>query len=178
VANSTSIGKTPARRRALSLVFACAAALATLLASAILTGPAMASPLSGQRPDDFGVREGRLKPPSATENSVSSQAVLYDGPGAQYARIAPLAVSGDGAAAMARLAGIVAAWPGARIVTHRPDYLHAEFSSRWLGFVDDTEFWYSPAEGVIHVRSASRLGRRDFGVNRERVEAIRAAYGH
>ncbi|MEY2896226.1 MAG: hypothetical protein RL669_495, partial [Pseudomonadota bacterium] len=35
-----------------------------------------------------------------------------------------------------------------------------------------------PAEGVIHVRSASRLGRRDFGVNRERVEAIRAAYGH
>ena len=180
-APSTTIAAMPAGprlRRSPGLASTLATALAILLASAMMLGSAMASPLAGQRPDDLGVREGRLKPPSATENSVSSQAALYEGPGARYALIAPFAVPGDGAAAMASLARIVAAWPGARIVTSRPDYLHAEFSSRWLGFVDDTEFWYSAAEGVIHVRSASRLGRRDFGVNRERVEAIRAAYGH
>jgi uncharacterized protein (DUF1499 family) len=48
--------------------------------------------------------------------------------------------------------------------------------TRWLKFVDDTEFWLSPAESVIHVRSASRVGRKDFGVNRARVEAIRARF--
>jgi uncharacterized protein (DUF1499 family) len=43
-----------------------------------------------------------------------------------------------------------------------------------MGFVDDVEFLHDPAKGVVHVRSASRLGRRDFGVNRERVERLRA----
>ncbi len=45
-----------------------------------------------------------------------------------------------------------------------------------MKFVDDLEFWSNPALGVIDLRSASRLGREDFGVNRERIEAIRAAY--
>ena len=67
--------------------------------------------------------------------------------------------------------------PGARIVDARPDYLYAQLTTKWLRFVDDAEFWASAAEGVIHVRSASRVGRRDFGVNRRRVEAIRAEYG-
>jgi len=43
-----------------------------------------------------------------------------------------------------------------------------------MRFVDDTEFWFDPAAGVIHVRSASRVGSKDFGVNRARIEAIRA----
>lgn len=54
------------------------------------------------------------------------------------------------------------------------DYLYAQFTTRWLGFMDDVEFWLDRRAGVIHVRSASRLGRRDFGVNRARVEALRA----
>ncbi len=61
----------------------------------------------------------------------------------------------------------------ARIVREQPGYLQAEFTSRMLGFVDDVEFVLEPTARVIHVRSASRLGYRDFGVNRERVEAIR-----
>ncbi len=43
-----------------------------------------------------------------------------------------------------------------------------------MGYVDDVEFAFDPQAGVLHVRSASRLGRRDFDVNRERVEALRA----
>jgi uncharacterized protein (DUF1499 family) len=65
---------------------------------------------------------------------------------------------------------------GAQVVTVTPDYLHAEFTTRWLRFVDDVEFVVAPAERVIHVRSASRVGREDLGTNRRRVEAIRAAW--
>jgi uncharacterized protein (DUF1499 family) len=150
--------------------------LAAGLLALAMAAPATASWLAGERPADLGVKQGRLKPPSATENSVSSQAALYTGPGAEYARIAPLALRGDPATELQRLAQIVSALPGARIVKQEGDYLYVEFSSRWLGFVDDVEFWAAPAEGVIHVRSASRLGRRDFGVNRARVEAIRSAF--
>lgn len=133
--------------------------------------------LSGRAPKDLGVRDGRLKPPSRTPNSVSSQAHLYpDAPQKDDAAIAPLPLTGDPAAAIARLRRIVESMPGARVVDVRPDYLYAQFTTKWLRFVDDVEFWASPAEGVIHVRSASRVGRKDFGVNRRRVEAIRAAY--
>jgi uncharacterized protein (DUF1499 family) len=53
-------------------------------------------------------------------------------------------------------------------------YLYAEFRSRLLGFVDDVELLFDENAGVFHVRSASRLGRRDFGVNRKRVELLRS----
>ncbi len=123
------------------------------------------------------MRNGRLKPPSPTPNSVSSQADLHAGTGALVddARIAPLAGGGDLAATMVRLRAAIEATPGARIVEARPDYIRATFTSRWLRFVDDAEFWAAEAEGVIHVRSASRLGESDFGVNRARIETLRAA---
>ena len=127
------------------------------------------------RPQPLGVSNGRLQPPSRTPNSVSSQASLWrDGEYAStYALIDPLPVRGDAASAMPRLRTLLAEWPGARIVEERREYLRVEFSTRWLHFVDDTEFWYDPEHERIQVRSASRLGRKDFGVNRERIEAIR-----
>jgi uncharacterized protein (DUF1499 family) len=63
--------------------------------------------------------------------------------------------------------------PGARIVEQRDDYLRVEFQTRVLKFTDDAEFWFDPAAGAIQVRSASRLGRGDLGVNRARIESIR-----
>ena len=62
---------------------------------------------------------------------------------------------------------------GARMVEERADSLRVEFTSRWLRFVDDAEFWAAPAARVVQVRSSSRLGRRDFGVNGKRIEALR-----
>lgn len=129
---------------------------------------------SGQAPGDLGVRDGRLKAPSKTPNSVSSQADLWPGPGTEYAHIAPLVLRGDATQTMAKLKAIVASMPGARVVESRSDYLYVQFTTRWMKFVDDTEFWVDPAAGVVQVRSASRVGRKDLGVNRERVESIRA----
>jgi len=132
--------------------------------------------LQGTPPADLGVNDGRLKPPSSTPNSVSSQAGLYPGhPQRQYADIAPLPVQGDGAATLARIRTIVEGMAGARVVTGRPDYLYVQFTTRWLRFVDDAEFWFDPVNRVIQVRSASRIGRGDLGANRRRIEALRAA---
>ena len=134
--------------------------------------------LSGQRPGDIGVKDGRLKPPSPTRNSVSSQAALMpDHPQRAYASVEPLPFKAGGvAASMKALAAVLGTMPGVSVVEQRPDYLYAQAQTRWLKFVDDVEFWANPASNVIELRSASRLGREDFNVNRQRIEKIRAAY--
>jgi len=141
-----------------------------------LLAAGQAGALRGQRPADLGLRDGHLKAPSATRNSVSSQAAMHPGPAADYARTEPLAFQGSAADAMARLRQIVAAMPGAHVVESRPDYLYVEFTTRWLKFVDDAEFYLPPGSQRIELRSASRLGREDFGVNRARIEAIRSRF--
>jgi uncharacterized protein (DUF1499 family) len=119
------------------------------------------------------VRDGRLKPPSRTPNSVSSQAHLWPDRPVDLARIEPFALRDDGPATIARIKAAIESMRGSRIVESRPDYLHAEFSTRLMKFVDDLECWYDPAARVVQVRSASRVGRKDYGVNRARVEALR-----
>ncbi|HYQ94866.1 MAG TPA: DUF1499 domain-containing protein [Burkholderiales bacterium] len=133
--------------------------------------------LQGTPPDDLGVRDGKLKPPSMTENSVTSQAALYpDHPQRKYADIAPLPVKGEGPATIAQIKAIVEGMDGAKVIKSEPGYLYAQFTTRLMKYVDDVEFWFDAAANVIHVRSASRVGRGDMGVNRKRIEAVRAAY--
>ena len=134
--------------------------------------------LRGAAPTDLGLKNGRLKPPANNPNSVSSQASLHPNhPFRAYADIAPLAYTGDGAAAFARAVAIVKAMPGTTVVDEKPGsgYLYARCQTRWLKFTDDLELALDKSARVIHVRSASRIGRGDLGVNRARVEAIRAA---
>ncbi len=138
----------------------CLPLLATLL---LLAGCA------GTPPDNLGVRDGRLAPCPPSPNCVSSQAT-DDGH-----RVAPLRYTDSRDAAQARLREIIESSPRARVVTAQPGYLRAEFTSRIPRFVDDVEFWF-PREPLVHVRSASRLGHSDFGVNRARVEEIRSRY--
>jgi uncharacterized protein (DUF1499 family) len=146
-----------------------AAALAVLVLLAAQLGA-----FSGQAPGNLGVRDGRLRSPSKTPNSVSSQADLWpQHPMQDYARITPLALRGDGPATLARIKRITEAMPGAVVVKAEPDYLYVQFSTRWMKFVDDAEFWFDASSGTVQVRSASRLGRKDFDVNRARIEAIR-----
>jgi uncharacterized protein (DUF1499 family) len=123
---------------------------------------------SGKRPADLGVRNGKLKAPPSTPNAVSSQATGGDH------RIEPLAYKGAQEQAMQTLKQLVETTPRARFVEIRNDYLYAEYSSALVGFVDDVEFYFVPNEKIIHVRSASRLGYSDLGVNRRRIESIRA----
>lgn len=127
----------------------------------------------------LGVVNGRLAPPSLTANSASSQADLYpDHPQRAYASVAPFrpAAGETLAAAWERLGALVGTTPGVTVVETRSDYLRLEARTRWLRFVDDVEWWRDDANGVIHVRSASRLGQKDFGANRQRIEAWRATF--
>lgn len=131
--------------------------------------------LQGHPPDNLGVHDGKLAAPSKTDNSVSSQADLWPGnPMHEQAQIAPLALKGSGEATVERIKSIVERMSGAKVVESRDDYLQVQFTSRVMKFVDDAEFWFDPVHQVIQVRSASRIGRKDLGVNRARIEAIRA----
>jgi uncharacterized protein (DUF1499 family) len=133
--------------------------------------------LRWKTPVDLGVQQGRLKRPALTPNSVSSQADLYtDHPQLNYARIEPIRFQGDGLVAIAKLADILKRMDRTVLVTQQPDYLYAQCSTQLLKFTDDIEFWLDTNAGVIQVRSASRLGRKDFGVNRARIETIRAQF--
>lgn len=145
-----------------------------LIASAIVAG--QLGLLQGKAPTDLGVHEGKLKGLSATDNSVSSQADLYPNhPQHDYSSIAPLALRGDGPNTIAKLKGIVERMDGAKVITSAPDYLYAQFTTPLMKYVDDVEFWFDPANQVIQLRSASRVGKGDLGLNRKRMEVIRAA---
>jgi uncharacterized protein (DUF1499 family) len=148
--------------------------LVVLVLAAVAAG--QAGLLAGKEPQDLGVHDGKLKPPSKTDNSVSSQAGLYpDHPQLRYSEIAPLVLRGDGPATLAKIKSVVEAMPGAKVVKSEPGYLYAQYTTQLMKFVDDVEFWHDPAAQVIQVRSASRLGKSDLGVNRKRIEAVRAA---
>ena len=132
--------------------------------------------LQGSTPTDLGVHQGRLKGLSATNNSVSSQADLYpDHPQHVNANIAPLALQGSGPVTIAKIKTIVEGMDGAKLVPQAPDYVYAQYTTPLMRFVDDVEFWFDPVANVIQVRSASRIGKGDRGVNRKRIEMVREA---
>lgn len=90
--------------------------------------------------------------------------------------IEPLVFDDDADAAFARLKRVVSGWPRTRVVRDEPDFLAAESTSLVFRFVDDVEFCLDRGAKLIHVRSASRLGYSDLGVNRRRLEATRRAF--
>ena len=126
----------------------------------------------GGRPSTLGIKEGKLSGPKQTPNSVVSDSVATTHP----AYIAPIAFTGDATAAMSKLTAIVKSMEGATLIEATDAYLCAEFKSKTMRYTDDFEARVDSAANVIHVRSASRLGKRDFDVNRQRVDAIRAKF--
>ena len=90
--------------------------------------------------------------------------------------IEPLPLADSQQQTIELLTAAVGALPGSRSVLTKENYLHFEVRSPWLGFVDDVEFLIDPEHNVVQVRSASRVGRTDFGVNRKRMEEIRRRY--
>ncbi|HOV85364.1 MAG TPA: DUF1499 domain-containing protein [Syntrophobacteraceae bacterium] len=102
-------------------------------------------------------------------NCVSSR----DPPGRRW--IAPLGLRGSPEEAFRCLKEILLQGPRTTLVVEEGGYLHAE-SRTALGFVDDVEFEFDPESRSILLRSASRTGYWDLGVNRRRLEALRAAF--
>ena len=148
-------------------------ALAGTLAAIEYLGGQPMGLFSGSRPANLGFNAGKFAPPSWKPNCVSSTVEKSD----EKHFIAPLSYVGTSTDSWKKLVGIVKSSPRASVVGENANYLYAEFKSAGLGFVDDVEFALDETAGVIHVRSGSRLGIRDFDVNRKRVEAIRAQLG-
>ena len=133
--------------------------------------------LRGKAPSDLGVRDGRFKPPALTPNSVSSQADLYPThPQQAYASIPPLKFRGDADLAMSRLVELLRNTNRMVIIAQESEYVYAQSTTSLLKFTDDLEFAVDRKAHVIHVRSASRIGRKDFNANRERIEILRAQF--
>jgi uncharacterized protein (DUF1499 family) len=124
---------------------------------------------SGTRPDNLGVKDGRFAPCKRTPNCVSSQADPAD----QEHYVAPIAYSGT----MQELRRAVESMTRATVVREEGNYLYAEYKSALMGYVDDVELLLDDKAHLVQVRSASRLGRSDFGVNRKRIEELRALIG-
>jgi uncharacterized protein (DUF1499 family) len=117
-------------------------------------------------PHAAGLQNGKLAPCPDSPNCVSS-----DAPGKHA--IAPFKLKVAPAQAWTALGQVLAATPRVNVVTLSEQYIHAEFTSSVLRFVDDVELSLRPQDGIIAVRSASRVGYYDFGANRTRVETLR-----
>ena len=116
---------------------------------------------AGDRPVNLGVQNNQLASCPDSPNCVCS----FETRDSHH--IAPLSATLD------QVRAALAQMPRVEIIQDDGAYLYTEFTTRFMGYVDDVEFLADPAQGVVHVRSASRLGYSDMGVNRERIEAIR-----
>jgi uncharacterized protein (DUF1499 family) len=121
-------------------------------------------------PEELGVVDGRLAPCPDSPNCVSTFATD------ELHRMEPMGYEGETAVAQATILAILDSLPRITVITNEPGYIHAEARSALWGFVDDVEFTFDETAGLIHFRSASRLGYGDMGMNRARMEAIQTAY--
>ena len=124
---------------------------------------------AGKRPNNLGVTAGKLASCPSTPNCVCSQIDKSD----NQHYIEPITYEGSPQDALTKLKGVIQGMERTAIITEEANYVYAEFTSKLMGFVDDVEFYLDETENVIQVRSASRLGKSDLGVNRQRVEEIR-----
>ena len=115
-------------------------------------------------------RPDKFSPCPDSPNCVSTQSTD------QARFIEPLHYAGSLADARQKLIDILENKKRVRLVKVEADFIHAEFRSLVLQFVDDVNFYFPPDQAIIHVKSASRKGYYDFGANRRRVERLRAAF--
>jgi uncharacterized protein (DUF1499 family) len=114
--------------------------------------------------------EARLPPCKRTPNCVSTQAERPS------QRMDPIPYVGPLSEARERMLRTLRSLPRTAIVEEGPTRLRATCRSLFFRFVDDVEIRFDDAAKLIHFRSASRLGRRDFGVNRKRMDTVRQEF--
>lgn len=163
----TADTKSPTAFQRVLVILISLLALAAVSIAAFLALPGEKIMFAGKRPANLGPQSGQLAPCPSSPNCVSS--FSQD---AEH-KIEPLAYNSEPAVAMANLKEAIESLEKTKIITASDNYIYAEFTSRLMGFVDDVEFLLDEGAKVIHVRSASRLGQSDLGVNRKRIETIR-----
>jgi len=124
---------------------------------------------SGPQPGSVGAGASGLKGCPKRANCVSSEAKD------KQHSVAPFRLQGNPDVSWPRIRDTISAMPRWRIVAATDTYIHAECKSRVFGFVDDLELLLNLSNGVISIRSASRIGYSDLGANRRRVELLRQA---
>lgn len=117
----------------------------------------------------IGIENNHLAPCPSSPNCVVSQ------DGDEEHTIEPIVYQGDRTTAKETLLKVLSVVPRTEIIEDTDNYIHAESTSRIFKFVDDAEFYFPKGENIIQVRSASRVGESDLGVNRRRIEQIRLA---
>jgi uncharacterized protein (DUF1499 family) len=118
--------------------------------------------------DAVGILDSKLTPCPQTKNCVCSEF-----PTDTTHHIEPLSIATESVEkAMQNIREIVIEI-GGKVTSSNSTYLSATTTSTVFRFIDDIEFRLDEANKVIHIRSASRVGRSDFGANRKRVEKIR-----
>ena len=124
---------------------------------------------SGKRSDEIGIDSSGLRGCPKSPNCVSSEAKDE-----QHA-IESFRLKGNPKASWPLIRDEIVSIPGWTIVTATGNYIHVECKSRIFRFVDDLELYFNSSNGIISIRSASRVGYSDFGANRRRVERLRRA---
>ena len=141
--------------------------IGTILLLSLIVVAALGFMANRSKTVPVGVGQGGVAGCPDRPNCVSSLSEM------DQTRVEPLAVKGD----------IDAAWLGLQreiqelggtVERTKTDYLWATFRSDLFGFVDDAEFVLDRGKGVIQIKAGARVGRSDFGVNRKRIEIIRA----
>ena len=132
----------------------------TLSISLISISPAIAA---------IGLNNNHLEPCPSSPNCVLSQ------DGDEEHAVEPITYKGDRSDVKEALLKVLSVVPRTEVIEDTGDYIHTESTSRIFKFVDDVEFYFPEGENVIQVRSASRVGESDLGVNRRRIEQIRLA---
>ncbi len=137
----------------------------------IILGTALSlTACSGMRPDTLGAQNGKLAPCPDKPNCVSSFADTEDHSIKPFT-LAP--ETNNAEAATAAMKEALNSLPRTQVVQEDAGYLHAESTSMLMRYVDDVEILVDAENGVTHVKSASRVGYSDLGVNRDRVETLR-----
>ena len=120
--------------------------------------------------NNIGLKDGQLTPCPASGNCVGSQETD------RIHAIKPITYQKEPEKAKETLVKVLGVVPRTKIITVKDNYILAESTGRIFGFVDDLEFYFPPSdEKIIQIRSASRVGKADLGVNRTRLEQIRLA---
>lgn len=125
-------------------------------------------PLISPTPTLLGITSGSLHTAPNKPNWVSSTV-----PAQSKNYVAPLTDQGN--TNLSTVLETLSNWPRTKLITANNTYVHFEQRSYVWGFVDDIEIHQPVAGGDIHLRSASRLGYSDAGVNRARIKKLKSA---
>ena len=141
-----------------------------VVAATVLGGGFMSRGFLEKIPDNLGLLNGRLRPCPESPNCISSESTN------PKQSIEPLRYETSMAEARTKLQRLVESMNRTTVLAETSNYLHVAFRVPLTGFVDDVEFRFDEGQKVIHMRSASRTGYWDLGVNRRRLVTIREAW--